>query len=359
MSHPSRHIKQLDGVRALAVTLVCIHHWTGSSYSLGIVGVQLFFVLSGFLITGILIRLRDYVISGTQPIRASLRQFYIRRALRIFPLYYGCLILFVVTNSFGIREQAVWHFFYASNILFFIQGEFLGCFPHFWSLAVEEQFYMFWPLLVLLTPASKLPCVIVALIAIAPLTRVAIVLAGGTNYAQYSTLLFANFDTLGMGALAAWWLSTGRCLPRPWILAGRLLVLASALQVFSSRIFHWSGVGVALLDSVAVGVLSTWLVLRCVAGMPGAAGKLFENPFVVYLGTISYGIYVWHMFMPTVLRHLLRTLSLPADLGAGTMGFFVLYALTVLVATISWFAVERPINLLKHKFPYRLQSAAL
>jgi peptidoglycan/LPS O-acetylase OafA/YrhL len=198
----SNYKPQLDGLRAIAVMFVFLHHWTQLGFDLGIIGVQLFFVLSGFLITGILLDLRQSVDSGSQTVGFSLRHFYVRRFLRILPLYYFCLLFFVCLDRFSIRETIVWHSLFLSNVLFFLQGEFHGPFSHFWTLAVEEQFYIFWPWVVLLLPLRFLPRVLVLLIVLSLVVRAALFFGGHVRFAQHSTLVFANFDTLGLGALA-------------------------------------------------------------------------------------------------------------------------------------------------------------
>src|SRR5436309_834307 len=150
----ARRMPQLDGVRALAVLAVLVHHYLSAAWpvldragtSLGFLGVKLFFVLSGFLITGILLegRLADDTPEGRSRLR-FLRQFYIRRFLRIFPLYYVVVALALICNIAPARQIAIWLLTYTVNIYFSIVGEFPRHFSHLWSLAIEEQFYLVWP----------------------------------------------------------------------------------------------------------------------------------------------------------------------------------------------------------------------
>ena len=151
-----RKMPQLDGLRAIAVLLVVWSHWA-SGYihifgtHLGVLGVQLFFVLSGYLISGILIdcSLRDN--EGRQR-WFVLRQFYIRRFLRIFPLYYAILGLAVYVNVPPFRTTWPWHAAYLSNVHFWLVGSRESYGGHLWSLSVEEQFYLCWPMLMLFMP---------------------------------------------------------------------------------------------------------------------------------------------------------------------------------------------------------------
>ena len=121
---------------------------------LALLGVWLFFVLSGFLITGILLRSRDQVDYGGYQGRFVLRQFYARRILRIFPLYYSVLLLAATIDLGDVRDTIFWHLAYLSNYLFATQQYWGAVTAHFWSLSVEEQFYILWPALDLVRPTS-------------------------------------------------------------------------------------------------------------------------------------------------------------------------------------------------------------
>jgi peptidoglycan/LPS O-acetylase OafA/YrhL len=170
------HMPQLDGIRAIAVLMVMWHHFQPKYLSQsvgapwGAVGVGLFFTLSGFLITRILLRCKLKIAAGEATMGTMLRQFYVRRCLRIFPLYYGVLLVLVIFNVTGIRERVWWHLGYLSNVLFSYYYPSRGgaVERHFWSLAVEEQFYLVWPLVIFLTPRVLLMPVILLTIAVAP-----------------------------------------------------------------------------------------------------------------------------------------------------------------------------------------------
>jgi peptidoglycan/LPS O-acetylase OafA/YrhL len=201
MTRRHKYMPQLDGLRALAVALVAYSHWIPLKYQtffgFGIAGVQLFFVLSGFLITGILLRCREL-----PERRNALRSFYARRFLRIFPLYYATLAACYVLGVNSARSSIFWHLAYLSNFYFFNLGGWEGPLSHFWSLAVEEQFYLIWPAIVLFVPQRYLAASIVGLWlsgvasravlpALLPETRLIIALPN------------MNFDALGLGAILA------------------------------------------------------------------------------------------------------------------------------------------------------------
>ena len=142
-----RHMPQLDGLRALAVLFVIYYHWVPVQYHghlhWGSFGVQLFFVLSGYLITGILIKVRDQAEKGL--VLGAIKAFYVRRSLRIFPVYYAVVIAITILGVYSARETFWYNVTYTTNIYLFINNTWTQNTAHFWSLAVEEQFYVVWP----------------------------------------------------------------------------------------------------------------------------------------------------------------------------------------------------------------------
>ncbi|MGL6095124.1 MAG: acyltransferase family protein, partial [Fimbriiglobus sp.] len=198
------YIPQLDGLRTLAVLAVMIHHWaprTTAKLAFGPGGVQLFFVLSGFLITGILVRARDRAPTPAGR-RFALRAFYARRFLRIFPLYYAVILAGCLADIPPFRSTVGWTATYLSNIYFFIRQEWHGPITHFWSLAVEEQFYLGWPLVVLFCPPARLKPVVYTAIAGSVVYQV--VMATMLPEVKMARVIpVAALDALGGGALLA------------------------------------------------------------------------------------------------------------------------------------------------------------
>jgi peptidoglycan/LPS O-acetylase OafA/YrhL len=147
-----KYMPQLDGLRAIAVAMVVVrHYYLVTEIDTAIYGVRLFFVLSGFLITGILLASREALQMGLVPSRAhALRQFYIRRTLRIFPLYYLVVGVGLIVGVPEALEFAPWLLTYTLNWRIAAQGWYMEHYAHLWSLAVEEQFYLLWPWVILL-----------------------------------------------------------------------------------------------------------------------------------------------------------------------------------------------------------------
>jgi len=196
-----RHIKQLDALRAFAVGSVMVAHYFPQFNRFGewgAMGINLFRYF-GILITEILLKCEKEVENG-QSIRLTLRQFYARRFLRIFPLYYLVISLSFLFNFSDVRHELWWYLTYTVNYYGVVTGKWIGL-PHFWTLALEEQFYLLWPLAILLVPRRCLFLVPVVAILIAPATR-ALIVARDANPFWWMTTPVC-LDTLGFGALLA------------------------------------------------------------------------------------------------------------------------------------------------------------
>jgi peptidoglycan/LPS O-acetylase OafA/YrhL len=363
---PLRHMPQLDGLRAVAAGMVvCFHFYRPirEYVHLGGIGVRVFFVLSGFLITGILLRTRLATEAGSGTSALALRRFYIRRFLRIFPLYYLALALAWITRVDGAREGIAWHAAYLSNVRFFLEnaahpGEWGGHVSHFWSLAVEEQFYLLWPWVIFFAPRRRLTAIALGVAALGPVFRYVVGTATGNDITP--VLLPGCIDSLALGAYLAM-----SVLPEfeadPLVRPIGPAVLWSGVALFVAYLLaeHSGGWWAFRLVSfdLAIALMGVWLVARAARGLGGPAGRFLSSAPVRYLGTISYGIYVYHLLLPAMLPRIARRLGHPdllAPLGDETLPFLAFYTLvTIAVAAISWHAFEAPINRLKDRFEYR------
>lgn len=339
----------LEGLRAFAVISVMISHWINTSYlfkiPFGHAGVQVFFVLSGFLITRILLHER----AQNKKLNKSLKTFYIRRTLRIFPLYYLVLALLIALNVGEIRSGALWHLTYTSNFYNLAQQGWQ--FPsHFWSLAVEEQFYLVWPLIILAMPIKWLRqsiwfCFLIGLL-----------LTWGLSYLgefkMSSMIPLVNFDALAGGALIAYY-SAER-----------------VQRLFKTHI--WIGLFVAwctilLLDNFQISThplraaqhtIMILLFIGIVASLATTKQLTFSsvvlgNSVIRYIGKISYGIYIIHMFAPKFWRWLSQIpfLSHLSDWFIfGWSALFLNFTWTLILAGVSWRIIESPMNRLKARF---------
>jgi peptidoglycan/LPS O-acetylase OafA/YrhL len=315
------HIQALDGVRGLAIILVLLVHLLWSSNrstghllldlllkikNTGWVGVDLFFALSGFLITGILF---DSLTS-----KHYFRNFYMRRALRIFPLYYGVLlILFILFRpTWNTGRQLYLLPFYLQNTSWWWHGSQVGAIKdvtgHLWSLAVEEQFYLVWPVIVfLIRDRRKLLWVALALALTAPITRM-ILLAHGAKFEATYKLTLCRSDAL----LAGGWLALAiRGKYKETILRAAAPVFCVALIgcfaiAWRTGSFNWedsrliNGFGYSILALASTSLIAMALVPR------SPTASIMNLPVLRWLGKYSYGIYIFHQMMGGVYASFLQ-----------------------------------------------------
>lgn len=344
------YFTHLDGVRAIAVLMVVVHHWIEGDTILhygGSMGVGLFFVLSGFLITTILLRQQVEFQTGDSSIKQKiLTTFYIRRTLRIFPIYYLYVTVLVVFGIGAAREIWPWLYGYAYNfLLFFTNNWHSGYVEHLWSLAIEEQYYLIWPALLLFCPPRYNWHLVIGFIILAMGTKAILYLREPAS--QYSKFPVCQFDGFGIGsALALLWREK-RTIP----LAGLWFALFWGLSFFMKMEWlHFYGKSflgqVFPLYYIGCGML----IYLAAKGIKGPAAHFFNFPFVNYLGKISYGIYLYHLFVPDLIKYLLFRI------GMGPLPYFIMwliYALvTLAICAISWNWIEQPMNRLKKRFTY-------
>jgi peptidoglycan/LPS O-acetylase OafA/YrhL len=330
--------EQLDGLRAFAILPVLYTHFWNDDSWLGTAGVFLFFVLSGYLITGILLR------SRTKP--SALQNFYLRRFLRIAPIYYVTLGLAWLIHLPGIRQTFLWHFFYLSNVLFTLKNSWSPWYTaHLWTLSVEEQFYLAWPFLILFLPFKAIKPVVWSTIIAAIVYQLGAYWFFGMNSLGAGILVFASLDKLGLGALLALeeaGLGFPRFLTKAGWVAFVILLGLEALPINHS--VAWAFV----LGTELLIVTFAALIAAASSGISGPAGAVLNSRIVRYVGRISYGIYLFHLFLYAVTGAVLRRLSLP-PLGHGPGCFIVMSAMSIGTAAVSWHLFEQPLNRLKER----------
>jgi peptidoglycan/LPS O-acetylase OafA/YrhL len=337
-------IRGFDGLRAIAFLLVFVSHKVkfGKADSFGDVGVWLFFVLSGFLITRILARARTETESGSSTFRNGLGRFYLRRTARIFPPYYlllaffAAVSLFIPIDYFG-RSEKLAYFFYFTNILVAHRSQWIGDFGHFWSLAVEEQFYLAFAPLVLLTPRRHTASVCLAVVLVGIVAKIALEISAASPVSIDVNSLI-NFALIGMGGAIG--LNASRPAPK-WFIGSSAQVAVLSLYlalpvVFGAWPYLWPLLG--KLSAVLVGVL----LFQIFQGQRSWFVAILEGALLQKLGRISYGAYLIHPFLHfSVIEHLLqhvgvRTTPRPIQVLAEL-------AASLLFAAASWRYVEKPI----------------
>jgi peptidoglycan/LPS O-acetylase OafA/YrhL len=372
----------LDGLRGLAIAGVLACHfgnaWPGgapldravrTATDLGWTGVDLFFVLSGFLITGILV--------DTAGTPGWWRGFLVRRALRIFPLYYLALVLFgLLGPALGLVDRWTfgrwggWYWAYLGNWAYAArQG--IPALAHFWSLGVEEQFYLLWPLVVLLAGGRRrLGWIAAGLVAASPVVRAWIVHGSGWPVGAAFRVTLGRLDGLATGALLAVLFRTPGvrgALARAWPWAAVLgaagfLALAAPLgfDMHRAPLEIWSH---TLLAVAFGGALAGAVTGTCAGAGPAAvlSRALSARPLRA-LGRVSYGVYVWHFFIHKWCMTALPSRPAIAALLATRAGYLA-YAIagmaaSVGVAGISWRLIERPLLALKDRWAPRVRAPA-
>jgi peptidoglycan/LPS O-acetylase OafA/YrhL len=315
--------------------MVMLFHMNGSivhipgPVTLAQTGVDLFFVLSGFLITSILLRAaqRDW---------HEVRVFYVRRTLRIFPLYYATLIVVWIGLMHDHVSWDVW--VYLQNVTMTFRGLMRGP-THFWSLAVEEQFYLVWPFLVLWLPRRAIGKVLATMFAIALLSRVLLLHYGyGIFY-----LTPSRIDTLSAGAWLAVVVYRGRLESLRslmlWLFGGSMVVLV-AEQLLGSR--HYAEYFIALTKFTVFAIFYVSGIALLLLRQAPRLNQVLSSRALRFVGRISYGLYVFHPFVFFWVEHHMLSYPMPLRVLASFVG-------TYAVALFSWNIMERHFIGLKDK----------
>lgn len=367
-----KRVPALDGIRGLAVLGVLIVHAVGLLdmtrpveralailSGLGAYGVDLFFVLSGFLITGILLDTRN------SP--NCFRSFYARRFLRLFPVYYGYLL--VVVFMFPALHRAMhismpdygggwgWYLAYLSNWKpgHGASDPYLG---HFWSLAVEEQFYLLWPAMVFLVPRRMLAHLFLGIVATAVALRIGMAIEGVWWNTLYR-LTPTRMDALALGALAALAMRNDTWRARLSASAGIALILSAcafcAMAIAAGDI-SWKTRWNQVIGSVFMETAFAALVFKAAAPGLGLVKRIGSTGWLMAFGRYSYTMYVIHVAVYFHLMWLIAWatrrfsvhLTLPAEVVCGLF----MIATVFFLANLSWRCLESPLLSLKKRFPY-------
>jgi peptidoglycan/LPS O-acetylase OafA/YrhL len=342
--------RPLDGLRGIAIGLVLIgHFWGPVPFLGGHTGVRLFFVLSGFLITGILLQCRDAAERGDALSGTLLLAFYARRCLRIFPPYYLLLAVIGIFDINQVRSTIWWHASYTSNVLAAIEGDFDSITAHHWTLSIEEQFYLFWPLAVLFIPRSKLSFAAWGLIVVGIFSR-PLALWLNINYIALYTNPLASLDALGVGALLAI-AGHGPFLSKVtrWSLLLCLVVAAVVIvnDISEKHIFWFLYVVYETMFAFAL----AGIVWHSATSGSRWVSRILSQSALVYVGRISYGLYLYHLLIQFLAVNAMLQMGL-ISVHKGPLTAIILAVLSVGTAALSWHYFELPIQSAKRLFPY-------
>lgn len=327
---------QIDGLRALAMLgVLYVHFWNDHPLTEHL-RVSLFFVVSGFLITHILYRAKMQ--GGT----INVPNFYVRRALRLFPALFVMIIVGVVFNADDMQDSFGWHALQLSNIYFVITHAVKPWVTgHLWSLNVLEQFYLLAPLIVLLLPRAGVHLAFIGLLVLGVFLRVNAAQLGVDPFSSF--FLFA-FDPIAAGALA--YLLTLNAEVARIMRSGPALLISIA--VLASPLYMWEGFGSSESYRLLMQPAICAIVVGAFHGYGGLVGASLQSAPARFLSKISYGVYMYHLMVWWLVVQ-----TYPELFHKNFTTFVVLSGLTIIAATISWYLIEDPIARLKRFFPTR------
>ncbi len=351
------YIKSLDGLRGIAVLLVILFHFCkvpfiNFGFEIGWVGVQLFFVLSGFLITRILVADKE------TSFKKYVKRFYWRRSLRIFPLYFAYIILiavlfFLTGDPDNYPVVAPFLYTYTYNFyIFSAHWEVNRFFIHLWSLSVEEQFYLVWPFIIYFSSIYAFKRVSFILIILIPVVRYILgilflgyfetsELAGNAVY----FMTFSHFDAFAMGGLV--FLISDKLKDRfstmlwPFVM---LFILLGVWSILSQEIINIdviSSLGYTIHSMLnyqhvwsytLINIICAIIILR----LSRKENKVLSNPVLVYLGKISYGMYVYHMLLIGIFASVIGKVIIN-----DYVSFFIILGAILLISTLSYYIFEK------------------
>lgn len=359
------YVPQLESLRALALGAVLLGHYRVLDglplferwgFQAPTAGLDALYVMSAFLITTLLLNGRRLVEAGGQSVGFTLARFHARRVLRIFPAYYATLLVLLLLGEPSTRAAAPWHLTYTTNLYIASREVILYPTLHFWSLAVEQQFYLAWPLLIFLVPRRRLPDVIFVLCAVAVTSR-AVFWLQDQNLVVIRFLTTSILDLLGLGALLAIYRDDperhGAALRRLLGLARRVGVPAALLCYGLSPWYDRNAY--AAFSGLANALFFVWLIDRTLRGWGGPFGRLLDLRAVRWIGRVSYTAYLVHL---PVEWFVLARLHWGFVADDPVVRFFLLTGISLAIAGLSWRLLERPLNDLKRHVPYRRQLRA-
>ncbi|HVT86252.1 MAG TPA: acyltransferase [Chitinophagaceae bacterium] len=350
------HYPALDGLRGIAILMVLFHHNFNfiplSKFAW--IGVDLFFVLSGFLVTEILL--------NTNGDSGYLRNFYVRRILRIFPIYYLTIIVFFIVARFfsALNDQYIYYhnnqwmlWMYMQNWLFIFKpppsDNFL--FQHFWSLAIEEQFYLIWPFIILICKnQKKLLFLVYIFLAGCILFRIFCWIDYGANNLSFNLQYKTRIDGLCIGSIIAIWKFNKKNIKIRIIRLSIILISIHLVAIFCAKTMFKNVPHFNFFGFTSISVIFGMLLVYGLESKNQLTKNLLANPAIRYIGKISYGLYIFHY--PVLM--LFRMYSFTSWGLKGFWGLMVFGSMALIIAfitsSITYHFFERKILAIRDSF---------
>lgn len=346
----AQRIKGFDGLRAIAFLLVFVSHKlpTPVTERQGSLAVWIFFVLSGFLITRILARQKSRVEMGQASRSEALLGFYRTRAFRILPPYYALLAVLALLAACGLYDLnstgRQWsNIFFYSNIYIERHG-WQGDLGHLWSLAVEQQYYLFFAPLVLFLPRKAFPAICAALLIVSTIGNV-LFISDGRPLVTFDVNSIVNIGLFGVGGLAG--LFADRPLPR-WLQNDAAILVVLALILSLPLVL--ANPGFLEFSRPAVGILAACLLVQISQQQDGPVVKMLDFAPIRWIGIISYAAYLFHPVIHS--DAILSFLSLPIP-SQHRWTVAIDFLLTIVFASASWVFLEQPMIRLGHRLKFQ------
>lgn len=372
MKNKEIYFDQLNGIRFIAVLLVLLDHWLipiNPFSFLGHLGVVIFFVLSGFLITRILFQNADEVRNTQSGIAVKIFRFIYRRSLRIFPIYFLLLFLGFLFSLSNFR--AVWYYlvFYLPNFYIMSKGTWLGIWDHLWSLAVEEQYYLIFPYFILLLNPKRYPSLFVIMIILGIGSRLGFALLAPVDIQEQNWMWwyvnpFSALDCFGLGGVLAYlyhfqhaYLQRVRYfyfgLALSIVCFSIVLILADSSQYDHAN--YWS----IVFERFTGAMIAFFMIGLSIQDKTWFLSSFLKLSWVSFLGQISYGLYLYHNIVMNYYHDKNNTIwyylnQLLPDIHLELVNFTIykfIICLSILIglSSLSWILIEKPINKYKNR----------
>lgn len=366
------YFEQLNGIRFIAVLLVLIDHWLipiNPFSFFGHLGVVMFFVLSGFLITRILFENADSCRANHSSPIVKIVRFIYRRSLRIFPIYFLLLAVGGIFSLSNFSEIAGWLVSYTPNFYIILHNRWMGVWDHLWSLAVEEQYYLLFPYFIFFISAAKYPRLLIWMLLIGIGSRLGFYLLASHEVKESFWMIsyvnpLAAIDSFGLGGVLAYlyhykYEKFVNLVSRSYYLPISLMVFVGILYLSHVSMNAHDNMWAIVFERFFAGLFSFFLIAQAIGSKSWILGRFLTLSWVSFIGQISYGIYLYHNVVynyyhekgNTIMGYLATLLpNLNVELPNFILIKFVLSLIIVIsLASFSWFFIEKPINRFKNR----------